>query len=227
VPDTLEDVVRRLTVPVGGQYPRPWATDLLDPSSARVFIVGRNQATSITVEDAGGHDKYLDALFNRRGLSCRTLYERARHGKGPSRTRANIDSLTARMKAAGSMAVLETNVCCYSTPMSADLRRTEHAAGRARGREIFVALMRHVRPSIVIAHGAGTIRELSKVLGAALPRPPAQGGAPVVAKVRGDFHCSAIVIPSLAPPGWNRWSAWAPRHLDAVAETAIELLLGI
>jgi hypothetical protein len=128
------------------------------------------------------------------------------------------------MKAAGCPAVLETNVCCYSTPMSADLARPEHAAGRARGREIFVALMKHVRPSIVVAHGAGTGRELSKVLGAALPRPPVQDGAPIVATVRGDFDCSAIVIPSLAPPGWNRWSAWAHRHLDAVTGAVVELL---
>lgn len=32
-----------------------------------------------------------------------------------------------------------------------------------------------------------------------------------------EFETELIVIRSLAPPEFNGWSAWAPRHLDAVS----------
>lgn len=201
-------------------------TDLTDPTKAEVFIVGRNQATAISAEHAGDHDEYMEALFNRNGQSCRTLYDRARAAAAPSRSRINIDKLTAKLKAAGITGIIETNVCCYSTPMSADLARAEHADGRQRGHEIFVAVLECVRPRVLVAHGDGTVRELAHVLGTSFSAPPSGPTPPAITKVHGRFDMGVITIPSLAPPAWNKWSAWADAHLDAVAKAVVGVLRG-
>ena len=68
---SFEDNIRQLTQPINNQYPRPWMTDLKNPKQAKVFIVGKNQAKTFQVDQVGSHQKYLDYLFNRNGLSCR------------------------------------------------------------------------------------------------------------------------------------------------------------
>jgi hypothetical protein len=102
--------------------------------------------------------------------------------------------------------VLETNVICYSTPMSSDLRHRLHTGGAARGREIFKTLLDIINPQIMIVHGSGTVKELSKVLKHPLPSPPTELRATPVETNRGKM--SVFIIPSLAPPGCNRWSLW-------------------
>ena len=36
----LEAAMRKLTLPINGQYPRPWMTFSKDPASSKVFVVG-------------------------------------------------------------------------------------------------------------------------------------------------------------------------------------------
>lgn len=219
----LEDVIRHLTQPLNGQYPRPWMTDLTDPACAEVFIVGRNQATGYPA-DALTHEDHMDALFNRNGRSCRSLYEqmRAAEGKPPSPTRRNTDALVERLRDRGVTALLETNVICYSTPMSAALRDTSHAGGAARGTEIFRTLLDTIRPRVLIAHGTGTAKDLQRLLGLRLPAPPTaatnrHAEAKWVDSTAGH-ELKVFVIPALSPPGWNRWARWAPAYLDRLAD---------
>ena len=40
----FEKSIAAATQAINGQFPRPWMTDLADPLSAEVFIVGRNPA---------------------------------------------------------------------------------------------------------------------------------------------------------------------------------------
>lgn len=221
----FEDVIRKLTRPIKGQYPRPWMTGMKDPARARVFIVGRNQATGFPEDAINRHDGYLDALFNRNGRSARALYDQIRtaEDRGPSPTRKNLDSLTSALRGVGVTEVLETNVVCYSTPMSADLSRPEHDGGRRQGTEIFASLLDMVRPPVLIAHGSGTHRHLGRLLGVALPDSPESAEAGVTAaRVHAHlagrpFDTTVFVIPSLAPPAFNRWASWAPVYLRAMA----------
>jgi hypothetical protein len=134
----FEDKVREWTKPLNGQYPRPWMSDLTDPTTATTFIVGRNQATPFPVELVGTQEQFLDALFNRNGQTHSALYQnvRAQMGKGSSPIRGNIERLTAVLREHGVTGVLETNVICYSTPMSADLANAAHRGGKETGTRI-------------------------------------------------------------------------------------------
>jgi len=220
----LEALVREWTTPINGQYPRPWMTDLQDPAAARVFIVGRNQATEFRPEVVGRQEYFIDALFNRNGRTNADLYARVRvaEGKGRSRTRANIEKFTAALKRHGVTALLETNVICYSTPQSADLASPEHRGGKERGRRIFAELVAALRPEVLIAHGSSTSKELARVLRTDLPPPPNSKTPEVVTQdvvVETPVLRQMMVVsaPSLAPPGWNGWCASAPDYMDRVA----------
>ncbi|HOB54020.1 MAG TPA: hypothetical protein PK176_14240 [Acidobacteriota bacterium] len=220
----FEQAVARLTRPLNGQYPRPWMTRLADPLQAKVFVVGKNQAKTFSESLVRSQAEYLDCLFNRNGRSCRGLYDRATGG-APSPTRKNIDRLGEMLRRAGVDGVLETNVICYSTPMSEDLTKEQHAGGRARGTEIFGMLLAHIRPQVIIAHGADTRKELARVLGAPLPEPPTEHAPLAVAQAgTGDYRPWVFVLPSLSPPAYNTWSRWADRCLAAVACRTAELL---
>jgi hypothetical protein len=189
-------------------------TDLTDPLGARVLIVGRNPARGYDATTLD-HTRHLDALFNRNGESCRGLYDEL-VGE-PSPTRRNIDMLRALLADAGVDQVLETNVICYSSPMSADLTKPAHAGGREAGTAIFRLLLDHVRPRVLIAHGAGTIRDVAAIVGADLPPACSAPGVPAHTE---SFGMRLILLPSLAPPAWNRWQGWAREHLRAAAEMA-------
>ena len=159
----FEQVVARLTRPLNGQYPRPWMTRLADPLQAKVFVVGKNQAKPFPEVLVRSHAEYLDCLFNRNGRSCRGLYDRATGG-APSPTRKNIDRLGEMLRRAGVDGVLETNVICYSTGMSPELERLEHAEGKDRGRLIFRTLLEHIRPPVIIAHGSSGARGIANAV---------------------------------------------------------------
>jgi hypothetical protein len=194
-------------------------TDLTDPASALVFTVGMNQRNSFLVEDVGSHERYMDALFNRGGESCRGLYERLNNRASP--TRRNTDGLVQTLLAHGISKVVETNVICYSTPMSADLGREIHLDGRSAGREIFRALLDIIQPKVLVVHGRGAAKELGLALRTNLPRPPNEPSEPV-RTTSGNFVI--YVIPSLAPPGYNRWDRWAHDHLKLVARMVADEL---
>ncbi len=211
--NSFEEVVKQLTLPLNGQYPRPWMTRLSDPTRARVFIVGKNQAKGYLVEKVGSHARHIDALFNRNGQSNRSLYDEITGGQ-PSPTRLNVEGLTTRLERLGVPEVLETNVICYSTPLSVDLSLPSHTGGKKRGQEIFRTLLHFIRPSVLIVHGAGASRELAKLLGTDLPEPPT---VPSTFHRRETDHGIVFVIPSLAPPEYNKWSSWAPEYLDRLA----------
>jgi len=133
------------------------------PEKARIFIVGYNQATGFPAAAlVGRHNAYIDALFNRNGMSCRNLYQQMRGHKGPSQTRKNIDALRKGLANVGINDVIETNVICYSTPMSNALAYAKNQGGKAAGRKIFWEILGIIRPIILIAHGAGTTKELRR-----------------------------------------------------------------
>jgi hypothetical protein len=217
--EQFENAIVRLTEPLNGQYPRPWMTDLVDPLSATLFIVGKNQAKGYDASRLS-HKRHVDALFNRGGESCRRLYDEMT-GNSPSPTRKNTDRFRSILASNGIDRVLETNVVCYSTPMSSDLRLPEHRGGSVRGTEIFRTLLEYVRPQVLVAHGAGTRDALSALLGAALPPVPREHDGPVPAIVN---SMKIFVIPSLAPPQWNHWQGWATPYLDKVGRAAASAL---
>ena len=208
----FERVITNLTLPINGQFPRPWMTDLTDPLDATVFIVGKNQAKTYP-ETRLDHARHLNGLFNRSGETARRIYDEITAGKR-SPTRANTDNLRGLLNAAGVTRILETNVVCYSTPMSGDLHRRQHAGGAAKGTEIFLALLHFIKPKVLIAHGAGTHDALAKVLGVSLPIAPTLLTDPQSATVK---DMTVFTIPSLAPPEWNKWCTWAPEFLARVA----------
>jgi hypothetical protein len=218
--DEFEAAIASLTQPLNGQYPRPWMTKLQDPQTADVFIVGKNQARGFPVDAVGAHERFMDALFNRNGQSIRGLYDALAEGK-PSPTRRNIDGLTTRLERHGVTRVLETNVVCYSTPMSRDLAAALHAGGLERGQEIFTTLLHFIRPQILIAHGADTARRLARLLKHPLPPPPETPDSLVSVNTGSG---TVYVIQSLAPPAYNKWSTWAPAYLDSLARAVAAAL---
>jgi hypothetical protein len=211
--DSFEVAISTLTKPLNGQYPRPWMTDLTDPLSANVFIVGQNQRNGYAIGRLT-HERHVAALFNRNGESCRRVYDEMT-GLRPSPTRQNTDRFRRILEAEGISRVIETNVVCYATPMSSDLRLPEHIGGKVRGSEIFLALLHFIQPTVLIAHGSGTRDTLTQLLHSSLPAVPGSIG---------EAQCAVIgalrvfVIPSLAPPKWNQWQNWAEPYLAKVAK---------
>ncbi|MCY1299389.1 hypothetical protein D9M68_648310 [compost metagenome] len=215
----LEQVIIEMTKPVGGQFPRPWMTDMIAPHEANIFIVGANQAKGYDVSMLT-HERHINALFNRAGESCRGLYDELT-GFTPSRTRLNIDKFRALLDLVGVCKAIETNVVCYSTPMSKDLHLSQNIAGAKKGRELFTALLRIIKPKVLIAHGSGASKELSRVLDFQLPPVPKNPATLAAAK---NGTQTVFVIPSLAPPAFNKWSSWSDVYLEAVARAVAKVL---
>jgi len=179
-----------------GQYPRPWMTDITDPTQADCLIVGFNQRNGYKVEDVGDHSRHVDALFNRNGQSCRGLYDRL--NPNPSRTRINIDRLSKRLKNCGAK-VLETNVICFSTPMSSDLTIRQRRAGL----DVFKWLYGRILPRVLIVHGRGAAKELAKL---------------------DTSESTVIEMAALAPPAYNKWHGESESELDRIASLACKIL---
>ncbi|ABL70669.1 hypothetical protein Pden_2582 [Paracoccus denitrificans PD1222] len=169
-------------------------TDLTDPLDANCFIVGKNQRNRYPV-GAVDHVRHVNALFNRNGESCRALYEELCE---PSPTRKNTDRLSGKLKAAGAR-VLETNVICFSSPMSSDLTRIQKQKGSA----IFEWLLARLQPKVIIVHGEGAARALSKV---------ATGKAII------------IRMPSLAPPAYQKWHFESEKIMNETVSAATAAL---
>ena len=210
--DKFEERIRELTKPINGQLPRPWMTDMKNPLEADVFIVGKNQSREYPAADIP-HQRHLDALFNRNGESCRGLYNETTRGK-PSPTRRNIDDFVARLNQQGIHNILETNVICYSTPMSAVLRTQAHTGGARKGEDIFRYLLAEIAPTVLIVHGAGVVKHISSILRISGLKVP--GSADEICDVQMEQHL-VIPIRSLAPPETPKWASWRGDYLDQVA----------
>ena len=217
----FESTIRELVEPLNNQYPRPWMTKLDDPRRADVFVVGKNQSRGYPT-DAVSHERHVAALFNRPPGECRRLYDELTDS--PSRTRKNIDAFVGRLEDVGVENVLETNVICYSTPMSNHLRHESHDGGARRGERIFRFLLSSIDVRVLIAHGAGTVKKLTSILGCDLPDPPSCPDDGLSSRRRGEMLI--LTIRSLAPPECNKWSSWAHDHLLRVAEAAARHLHG-
>ena len=217
--DKFEENIRELTEPINGQLPRPWMTKMRNPLEADVFIVGRNQRNPYS-EIEILHQRHLDALFNRNGESCRGLYDEVTKGK-PSPTRRNIDDLAARLNQRNIHNILETDVVCYSTPMGADLRKQANAGGARKGEEIFRYLLAEIAPAVLIVHGAGSVKHISRML--EMDRLKVPRSTDEIFDVQTEQHL-VIPVPSLAPPAFNKWSSWSDGYLDEVADRVREKL---
>ncbi|WP_171179626.1 hypothetical protein [Ruegeria sp. HKCCA4633] len=192
---TLYEEALAHTAPIDGQFPRPWMTDLPDPRQADCFIVGRNQRNGYDVGLVGDQTRHVDALFNCNGQTCRGLYEQLCE---TSPTRQNIDRLSERLKRVGAK-VLETNVVCFSTPMSADLTNDQ----RRVGTEIFKWVYNRIAPQVIVVHGAGAAKDLARI----------------------DTSGSRVIeMPSLAPPAYNKWHHRSDAELDRVAAEVRDIL---
>lgn len=214
----FEQAIAQATQPINDQLPRPWMTDLVDPLSAQVFIIGRNPARPYDARSLT-HERHLDALFNRKGQSCRSLYNELARKASP--TRHNVDLFRGLLAEVGVDSILETNVICYASPMSSDLAKPAHTGGRGAGKAIFRLLLESIRPRVILAHGAGTVGDLAKILGTELPVARSEPGTPMNVIVGGT---TLVLLPSLAPPEWNKWQGWARSHLkEAAAITAAAL----
>ncbi len=154
--------------------------------------------------------------------SCRGLYDSATNGR-PSPTRRNTDRLVCRLNRRNIHNILETNVICYSTPMSADLRMSAHDGGAGKGEEIFRFLLDEITPAVLIVQGVGSVKQVSNILNVPLPKVPKS--ADEISEVQTERHL-VILIPSLAPPEFKRWSSWSGGYLENVADRVRDKLAG-
>jgi hypothetical protein len=216
----LEQSIRQLTHPINGQYPRPWMTDLEPPDSARVFLIGRNWGVPYSVQAVGSHNRFINAHFNRQGESCQRLYEEITVSR-PTRTKIVYEELLRVFAKQGVEDILLTNIICYGTTGSASaLRRPEHSGGRERGVEVFRSLLETITPPVLICHGVGTAKDFRRLLKCDLPLPIHTDHDPIAIRAEVSGYRPVIyAIPSLALPGFNRWSSWAPRFFKSLAKS--------
>lgn len=206
----LERQFRDLLQPVAGQYPRPWMTSSTSPESCRVFIVGFNQARAFDAARIPSVHDYINILYNRGGTTCRGVYDEL--NPVPSRTRTNLDRVTASLADAGILDVIETNVICFSTPMGAELTQRKNRQGATVGRSIFGTILSHIQPKVIWLHGAGAAKAYRKEISRELPNRPSAR----LIQIDTVADTRIIQIGSLAPPAFNRWH----REFDAVLDKA-------
>lgn len=132
-----------------------------------------------------------------------------------SPTRKNSDRFVQMLELNGVAKILETNVICYSTPMSADLQLQEHSGGTRRGEEIFRYLLAAIKPKVLVVHGAGSTKKLASILHF-YPGSEPQSAENIRLHDVGGYLVA--VIPSLAPLAYNKWSRWSNEHLSLLAK---------
>ena len=215
----FENTIFDLTLPINGQYPRPWFTNMSNPELADVFIVGRNQATVYSI-DRITHEKHLNSLFNRNNESCVKEYQMFR-GEKPSKTRENIKNFTNVLNRYNIFNILETDIICYSSPMSSVLQSREHKQGKIKGLEIFTYILNYIKPKIIFCYGSGTIKDFRKYFRIVLPEISLTMTELKNIKVDNSVYYS---MPSLAPPAWNLWHSEANKYFEYIAESASKIL---
>ncbi len=216
--DSFEEKIRELISSINGQPPRPWMMAMTNPPEADVFIVGRNQSKCYWA-NAISHERHVDALFNRNGESCRGRYDRVTNSR-PSPARKNTDRLVCRLSRRNIHNILETDVICYSTPMSRELRMLAHVAGAKRRRRIFQHLLDEITTACLIVHGVGSVKQVSNIL--SVPQLKLPKSADEICGVQTERH---MVIP-LALPAFNKWSSWSHEYLDKAADRVWDKLAG-
>jgi hypothetical protein len=224
--DKFEQLIRKLTTEINGQYPRPWMTNLRDPSRAEVFIVGYNPATAYR-SDCVDYERFIDSLFNRNGEGCRKFYTEITK---QTPTRDNIEMFASKLKKVGVGSILETNVVCYGAKPK-DLNLPEHNGGKKLGKEIFRTLVREIRPKVIILHGKKVREEFRRAFNLpSLPDTPDTKDKYVQIELDLDsqlgLRTQLFVIPSLALPAYQSWPYrplrsfchWADEYLEEISE---------
>lgn len=225
--DKFEQLIRDLTTEINGQYPRPWMTDLENPSCADVFIVGYNPATAYPSNDVS-YERFIDSLFNRNGETCRKFYAEITK---QTPTRSNIEMLVDKLTKIGVSSILETNVVCYGAKKKKYLRRREHVGGKARGMEIFRKLVEVIRPKVILIHGNGVCKTFRYSFNLSL-LPDAPEAKNMFVQVKLDWGTELFVIPSLALPAFRNWPKsplesfcnWADEYLDEVSKRILTVI---
>jgi hypothetical protein len=212
----LEKALQKLTIPVLDQYPRPWMTNLQDPMGADVFVVGANQATPHKVDEVGPHERFINAMLNRSGQTCRDLYTEVR--RSPSGTRGHSDRFVDMLKEEGITAIVETNSVCFATEKEFKrVRRAENAEGLRVGKKLFDEILRIIQPCLLIVHGKGTVDSLRKDHRIPAPNPPSRPTDFPQAQVGGT---KIFVIPSLGKPKVDKWPFPREPYLKEIARRA-------
>lgn len=195
-----------MTMPRNGAYPRPWTTDS-DPTAVDVLIVGASSAKKFYVADVGSHEQFLDGLWNRNGRTCRAMYDAAT--KRPSRTRGNLDRLSAMLAVRG-LTSMQTNVSCASAPYDAEVSNED----RIHGTELFKAVVEYVPWKVMIVYGAGASEALGRAFGVVMPMVP----DPQSPAVWTTIHERPVYVsPTLAYPAY-RSTVWT--YLSSVVAAA-------
>lgn len=200
----LEKRLRPLLAPIarnGGEYLRPWMTTSTQPERCKVWLVGANPAKTFPASLVGPFDDYMDALFNRNGKAIRELYDEITGGR-PSPTRRNLDRASAELAIHGIHDVLETNLNCYPTRMSADLNDPTRREGRDRGEQIFSMMLETIQPQVIWLHGSGAQKTFRRRYQKTLPRRQ-QHNSWSMHDARGRLF---VLTPSFAPPAFNSWT---------------------
>lgn len=200
----LEERLRPLLAPIalnGGEYLRPWMTTNTQPQTCKVWLIGANPAKTFPASLVGPFDDYIDALFNRNGKSIRELYDEITGGRA-SPTRRNLDRATAELAIHGIHEVLETNLNCYPTRMSADLNDPTRHEGRDRGEQILSMMLETIQPQVIWLHGSGAQKGFCRRYLKTLPRREKHGSWSMHESDGRLF----VLTQSFAPPAFNSWA---------------------
>ncbi|MBV1918743.1 MAG: hypothetical protein KUG65_11890 [Sphingomonadaceae bacterium] len=197
----LERKIRPLLSPVSGGYLRPWMTSSMHPERCKVWVVGANPATTFPISRIESLESYIDALFNRNGRSIRALFDEIKGGK-PGPANRNLSKVKEALESLGIHDVLQTNINCYPTRMSADLSAPSNGEGRARGAALFKTLLETVKPEVIWLHGAGTLKKFHKLYEPRLPRRLTDGEIFRTQEIEGRLY---VLTACLAPPAFNLW----------------------
>ena len=216
----FEQTIWRLTQPCNGELPRPWMTQMTNPLDADVFVIGMKPARQYPADEIS-HERHFNALFNRNGEHCRSLYDEVNKGDA-SPTRRNLDSFTALLNQRDIHNIIETNIVCCSDPDNIPSPSTGHIDQSGSDEEIFRYILQQIAPKVLIVYGVATANRLCKIL---------NSGPIAVPKSLHDFHevhtKNHLVIPtrSFGPPEFDKWHTWSSAFLNAVADRVHEHLL--
>lgn len=209
--DDFSEFVRRWIQPCGGQWLRMFTTDWPQPSTARLFLVGLNPH-SVFAEAGYTESQIFDMHMNPKVFE--ELYEQL------TPTRRRMQWFLKMLKDEGINDIVMTNSNFYSTADADRLKRLmrQRHEGALRGAEGFPALVKWVRPRVVISHGADARTNIEEGLNIKLPGLPTKPGTHLATTVQRPFGQSTdfSVLRSFSDRGWAQWSSWASIHLPLV-----------
>lgn len=135
-----------------------------NPQDSKIFLVGVNPATPIKTKEID-LESYTNLLMDYQLFHER--YLDLRGTAGVSRTRMGILEFVRWISSYTNTPVLETNVITYPTKSIKELKRfnKENPKGYNKATNIFVSLLKEIEPSIIILHGANTVRQFNLSVG--------------------------------------------------------------